>query len=497
MTAPFARCPVLFAIATVACAVWVAVRWMKSAGAAVFVILCSFSQWMTFYALEAKPYATDVFWALLLPALAVWVLDGEPGDGEPGASKVNLRRSLIWWVSAAIGQWISYGAIFVAPACAGLLLTVAWLRSGPRQAYLVALQGIPWLVSFAAHYYLVIRHARANTFLVDYWSSGLPPKDAGLGAIMWLAQQAEPLAAHPGGTTAWLVFWGLVGYGIFISLRDQPTFGIVWLLVILSAGLFAVLRIVPMTDRLALWIVPALYGAIALGADDVLRRSRDALAGRRVSAFALAGIMAFLFLHLGTDMTQRTRDNLFVWPTENHGLNDHAALRFLMVQRQPGDVLVSTHLGLPAVWWYAGIGIADGNAGRRYPDDNSPVLELTYEAPKSRACRRIEGQTDLRRTLGGASRAAVHLGFDSKTPPGFQQLILDEFSEFSSLVSLKFIATEDAVAIFDLTSQPEPSAISAAQGLWRPSSAVHQTARLRWRAPGAPMVVDQSRRGGV
>jgi hypothetical protein len=458
---------VLFGMGIVACAVWVAVRWMKPAGAAVFLVLCSFSQWMTFYALEAKPYATDAFWALLLPALAVWVL-----DGEPGASKVNLRRSLIWWISAAIGQWISYGAMFVAPACAGLMLTAAWLRGGPRRAYLVALQGIPWLVSFAAHYYLVVRHARASTFLVDYWAPGMPPKDAGLGAIIWLAEQAEPLASHPGGTTAWLVFWGLVVYGIFTSLRNQPTFGIVWLLVILSAGLFATLRLVPMSDRLALWILPASYAAIALGADDALRRLRDAKVERSAFALAQAGIVALLFLVLGTDMAQRTRDNLFVWPTDNHGLNDHAALRFLMVQRQPGDVLVSTHFGLPAVWWYAGISIADGNAGRRYSGDNSPVLELMHEAPQSRTCRMIEGQTDLRRTLGNARRAAVHLGFDSNSPPGFQQLILDEFSEFSSLVSLKFIANEDAVAIFDLTSRPEPTAMAAAQGLWRRPGAV-------------------------
>ena len=197
-----------------------------------------------FYALEATAgYATDVFWACCFQHWRFGSLTVNPATVIPGASKVNLRRSLM----VGIGRHWPVDLLrrdlrrtCMRRAAVDGRLVAQWTPAGVPGGT----QGIPWLVSFAAHYYLVIRHARANTFLVDYWSSGLPPKDAGLGAIMWLAQQAEPLAAHPGGTTAWLVFWGLVGYGIFISLRDQPTFGIVWLLVILSAGLFAVLRIV-------------------------------------------------------------------------------------------------------------------------------------------------------------------------------------------------------------------------------------------------------------
>ena len=149
---------VLFGIGTVISALWVALRWMRPAGAAVFVLLCSFGQWMIFYALEAKPYATDAFWALLLPTLAVWAT-------EAGQElSINLRRSIIWWITATVGVWISYGAIFVAPACAVVLFAVAWQRGGWRKAMFVAVQGLPWLVSFAAHYYLVMRHARASAF---------------------------------------------------------------------------------------------------------------------------------------------------------------------------------------------------------------------------------------------------------------------------------------------------------------------------------------------
>ena len=120
------------------CAVWVAARWMRPAGATLFVLLCSFGQWMIFYALEAKPYATDAFWALLLPALAVWAT-------EAGRElSTNLRRSIIWWITATVGLWISYGAIFVAPACAVVLVrgrVATWrlatgdVRCSPRDSH--------------------------------------------------------------------------------------------------------------------------------------------------------------------------------------------------------------------------------------------------------------------------------------------------------------------------------------------------------------------------
>ena len=123
----------------------------------------------------------------------------------------------------------------------------------------MALQGIPWLVCFAAHYYLVMRHARASTFLTSYWASGMPPKGATLvGKFIWLGQQAEPLASHPGGTTLWVMFWLAIGWGFAVSFRERPTLALSWLLVPLSACLFAHPGLVPLTDRLAFWMLPAL-----------------------------------------------------------------------------------------------------------------------------------------------------------------------------------------------------------------------------------------------
>ena len=74
----------------------------ETSGAAVLALFCSFGMWMTHYSLEAKPYAADAFWALLLPALAVWAT-----ESERDRTTVSLRRSLVWWVTGTLGLWLS------------------------------------------------------------------------------------------------------------------------------------------------------------------------------------------------------------------------------------------------------------------------------------------------------------------------------------------------------------------------------------------------------
>ena len=458
---------VLFGIATLICAVWVARRWMRPLGATLFVLLCSFGQWMMFYALEAKPYAADAFWALLLPSLAVWAI-----DGAGHTTQFSVRRSFVWWIAATVGQWFSYTATFVAPGCAAVLVTFAMRRIGMRGAVLVASQAIPWLVSFALHYHLVLRHARASTFLASYWSSGMAPEAMGFaGQLLWVAQRAEPLASHPGGTARWVIFWLLVGYGLAVRHRYRPAFAWASGLVVLSAGVLALLAVVPLDDRLALWIVPALYAAVCFAADDAVDRGRVWLVDRKPAALALAATVGVLLSLLLADMVQRSRDNVSLRAVNNHGLNDRLALSFLMVQRQPGDVLIATYQGVPAIWWYGDVSIADPNAGKTYERDGSPIFELIHEGPDSPICRKNRAGPQLQRVLAGARRAAIHLGFHSNSPLGLQEMILDTFNEFSRLVAFKRIANEGAVAIFEIGSPPEPAAIAAAQGLWRTADA--------------------------
>jgi hypothetical protein len=125
-----------------------------------------------------------------------------------------------------------------------------------------------------------------------------------------------------------------------------------------------------------------------------------------------------------------------------------------MAAHEPGDVLITTHMGLPAVWWYASINLAGPNFGRAYEPDGSLVLEAKHRWPGP-DCR----AADLKTALAGHNRAALYLGFASRTPEGLQELALDTLSELGTIVAYRRIAEEGIVAVFDLTAPPKPWSI--------------------------------------
>jgi hypothetical protein len=122
-----------------------------------------------------------------------------------------------------------------------------------------------------------------------------------------------------------------------------------------------------------------------------------------------------------------------------------------MAQRQPGDVLVTMRMGLPAVWWYAGVNVAPPNFGRAYELDGSPILEVHHRWPGPE-CK----SDDLTRALEGKTRVALYLGFDSRFTPGFQELVLDSLSVRGRMIAYRTIAEQGIAAVFDLRQPPRP-----------------------------------------
>ena len=440
--------PILFGIATVWTSFGMGVRSLKPVGAAAFVLLCATAEWMTYYALEVKPYSADALFALALPALLVWA--AEPLGDRP----LSPARTAIWWSAAAAAQWFSFGAIFVTPGCALVLCGIAWSRGRSRLAGVVALQGAIWLLSFGAHYALSINYASNDEFLRNYWRMGFPPENAGFtGTLAWLANQFQPLAFHPGGTTLWISFWLAAVYGAAVATARQPAAGLALLSVAASAFMLAAFQRVPLTDRLALWMIPALYAGLAFATDDVIDQGRAFVTHRRWPRAAIAAAVAVLVASVSVNIIGRGRDNLIVGG-DNHALDDRRGLRFLMAQRQPGDVLLTSHFGLPAIWWYGNVAISDPNRGRRHPD-GARIFELTHVEAGSAGCRGGAPWSQLSRALSGSRRAVVYLGFASRIPPGFQDLVLDELSSLGTPVSYRRISHEGVSAIFDLTLPPQ------------------------------------------
>ena len=364
--------PLLFGIATLAAALWIGRRWLGPAGATVLMLLSAVSQFLSHYRFEVKHYTGDAFFALLLPALVIWTIEAD-------APAERSRRTVIWWLAAAVGLWLANGALLVTPACALFLLAARWRRDGRGAAFQVALCGLIWLASFGVLYQLSLRDTLNNPYLAGYWEAELPAARLGLlGTLRWTLDRFQPLAINPGGISPaglWVSLWLLAACGFAYGAR--PALGLVFATVPLSAFAFAGLRLVPLYQRLSLWIVPALYVGLALIVDRVVRFGRDAYHRRQWTYLTLAALFALAALRLCDDIFGRGKEDMRVArpPDNKHELDDRAAVRWLMRQRQPGDAVMTTHLGWPAVWWYGGIPIGNSEAAAGRLPDGSAMLK--------------------------------------------------------------------------------------------------------------------------
>jgi hypothetical protein len=430
--------PVLFWIATLLVAVWVGRRWMSTLGATVWLLLCSLGRWLTHYPFEVKHYSADVFWGLLLPALAVWAI-------EPDASASRQRRAVLWWAAAAIGQWFANGALLATPACAVVLLAASWWRNGWRAALTFSVLGVAWLASFGLHFFLAVRHTVNSDFLRGYWSEGLPPSSIGLTATLtWLASRFQPIAINPGATEWWLLLWVTAAGGFVLSAR--PALGVVLASMPLSAFVLGGLGLVPLQDRLSIWIVPSLYLGVALFADSALRFGRGAHVHRSWTRGMVAVAIALAAFPVCADIFERGRIDLRIGRpfTRKQGLDDRSAVQWLMSQHRHGDVLITTRLALPALWWYGRIPLSTQDSpGGRLPD-GSPILEVGYLEPGS-DCQRHQ----LRDLLEGRRRVLVYSGFPD-VPKGFDELLFGSLGELGVIRAHRRFADISRSAVVEL-----------------------------------------------
>ncbi len=425
--------PAAFGVATVGAALYVGRRWLTTAGSTVMVLLCSCATWITFYALELKPYSVDTFWGLMLPALAV-------SATEASTDRARRKAIAIWLTAAATAHWFSLGALLVLPAC-GVVLCFA-LRRRPEALRMLAMGVAITTASVALHYLLSIRHAQSSTSLQEFWQFAMLPPDAGIqDAPRWIVSHLKPFADKPGGSAYPIAFWILAVIGFAVTPHHM--LGLVSGLVVASGFVFAVVRMVPLYERLSLWFLPALYLGIALSLDWFVRLLREPPPTRTAlfRAAALAGGAFVLFLCV--DIVDRgVRDLRTNRPADsNRATDDRAAMAWLMKDRRPGDVLLTTHHALPAIWWYGGVSLAQSN-GQQFPDGGR-ILELEYH--KSR--RVCEGR-ELEKLLHGRPRMLLYLGF-LDMPAGFDDLLLEQMARFGTVTAVEHFAGNSRAAIVD------------------------------------------------
>jgi hypothetical protein len=334
--------------------------------------------------------------------------------------------------------------VLVAPACALFLFVARWRTEGRGAAIEVALLGCLWLASFGAHYQLSGKFTLNNPYLRAYWEAQFPAARLGLiDTVRWVIDRFKPLAWNPGGTVLWVSFWVSAAAGLAWSSR--PALGLVFATAPLSAFAFAGLRLVPLFERLSLWMVPALYVGVSLLIDRALRAGRDAYDRRRWIRLAFAVLLAVAEVRLCAEIINRGRGNLNLEHAygSKHGLDDRAGVEWLMRQRQPGDAIITTRLAWPAVWWYGDISISNEETAAGRLADGSRMYEVTHEI--GGACRRNQ----LRDAFTNHRRVLVYFGFQD-VPPGFGDLLLHSLEALGTVSSYNEFAALGRAAIVDL-----------------------------------------------
>ncbi len=284
----------------------------------------------------------------------------------------------------------------------------------------------------------------------------------------------------PVGTSHSLLFWSLVAGGIGVAMRARPAAGIMLAAVPISAFAWTALRLVPMFERLSLWIVPALFVAVGLAAAALARLAGRAIARRQWVALAgaLAGALAIAIV-LG-DIAGHGFRALTARPAaSNHDLDDRGAIRWLLAHARPGDIFATTRLGLPAVWWYGHVALPEkaeggGAAGAAVPDGKAegggraaawPVFEIRTGGGSGRC------EPSLVEQLGQPKRVLLYLGFRfDDWPKAYDDVVFARLAEAGEVVGYRTFANASVAMVVDPGHPPAPGDVLTRPGAEEPLS---------------------------
>jgi hypothetical protein len=275
--------PLLAGLLVVVLAVILARRELKSAPAQVaFVGLVALSPLLIYYASEVKQYSPDAFFAL-----AILV----------GVSYRTSRYGT--WLLAAAGFFalaFSLPAIFVAVPASLLLLYEAIATSRWRQTVIV---GIAWSLGAALHGAYLVQAIVDRAFMVKWWGvrDSFPPfPPTSIGKLLWYPHSFSNLTflsfrevdhASPGFEEAWVDPLGVLlalalAAALFAVIRSRHRTGIVAAGAILTTFVASMFEIYPFSSRLLIFLVPLTLFVIAVGIDELDRRSAFAAAAAAV-----------------------------------------------------------------------------------------------------------------------------------------------------------------------------------------------------------------------
>lgn len=310
-------------------------RSLSPAGMLPALALFAFSERLIYYTSELKQYSFDVFVALTLLLVFLYLVPRQEDEQPSGCAWLPLL------LAGMAAVWFSHPSVF---ALSGIGLTLLWQnRRSRRRLTQVGLVILGWLVSFGGVFLVSLNSLAANEFLMAYWQDyfmPIPPWNN----LDWFANTLAMTLSYfgLGGWPNWLTLILLLG-GLLTLGRVRPSLGLVFALTLLAAFGASALGKYPLGGRMLLFVAPisiGLAGAACEGVCLMLGRIRWAAV---LSVAALAYALSFQSAAIAVEnfRNPRMQENM------------HPALRVLSAQYRPEDLIYVYYGGMPAFRYYA------------------------------------------------------------------------------------------------------------------------------------------------
>lgn len=307
----------------------VAKHYIKQKAALIALLLFTISNPLIYYSSECKQYSSDVFIALLLYTVTIYIQ----------SKRLTTSRIALFGVIGAVAIWFSHPAIFIL-AGIGLSLTLFYLNK--REWLKISKFSIAysiWILSFVTFYFVSLRNFSHDKPLLNFWKGSFmpfPPK------TKWFSNMLFEFLNNPLGLS---YFPGIVKLMLLIGcismfFKKKKKF-----VVLISPILFTLfasgLHKYPFSGRLLLFIVPIVILFIAEGIKQIKTKTSN---NSSILVIIIIGLLIFPPL-LSTSyhlLKPRTREEI------------KPIISYVRENRQSGDLLYLYYSSQFAFKYYSG-----------------------------------------------------------------------------------------------------------------------------------------------
>ena len=271
---------------------YVAKHYISPGAVPVALLLFAIMDSLVIYSSIIKPYSSDLFFALLIFAIVIYIQ----------SKNYNVLSLVLFAVSGAIIVWLSNPAVFVLAGVGTSLILYSFFKKDSERIIAFSFICFIWFVSFICFYFIYIEkvmpvtgHEVLRSLKVESTLMPMPPKS--LADIRWFIDTffntftfKEPFDHAYDTTFAGIMSFAFI-YGcvsMFSNAREK-------LVILLSPVLFTLaasaIHVYPFKGRLIFFLFPFLLFIIAEG----IERLREQTSSNSKSIITIIVILLFIY----------------------------------------------------------------------------------------------------------------------------------------------------------------------------------------------------------